>query len=285
MKKKISLEDYEKSFKKEMQKNPSWFSKNLTGFHETNLTGLQLIEILLIFLLVSQIGALGSKTLFKSFKLDLGTQGLISSLLMYGGSMLVILIAMGGFDHYHFSLKTIYMPFKNWLSYFAHSIRTRWLFIISCVFIAWCLVTMSMTVFGFILDGSLHSSQSGQETLKMIKSNPYILIAVVLVQPIAEELIYRYLIPYGFYNLLSTKSDTFLFLEGSTWNKIMLYISFIFGVYCFANAHGNVYGGTIMGYLTFGLFMQFLQNKSNSLVLPASVHMGFNLFQAFLVLA
>lgn len=175
---------------------------------------------------------------------------------------------------------------KNWITYFAKAIKKHWQFLVIATLIAVVIETIT-SIISIKLFGKVTIKNTNTNIImQTIKAQPLFILATLMLAPVSEEITFRLGLTYVINSIFNLSKN----VKNKLWLQRFAFIGACFISACiFGSLHVQPDSNMqimsqVLPLATLGLWLQYLQVKTKSIIPGIIIHILYNLITLFFVL-
>ena len=175
---------------------------------------------------------------------------------------------------------------KNWITYFAKAIKKHWQFLVIATLIAVVIETIT-SIISIKLFGKVTIKNTNTNIImQTIKAQPLFILATLMLAPVSEEITFRLGLTYVINSIFNLSKN----VKNKLWLQRFAFIGACFISACiFGSLHVQPDSNMqimsqVLPLAALGLWLQYLQVKTKSIIPEIIIHILYNLITLFFVL-
>lgn len=175
---------------------------------------------------------------------------------------------------------------KNWITYFAKAIKKHWQFLVIATLIAFVIETIT-SIISIKLFGKVTIKNTNTNIImQTIKAQPLFILATLMLAPVSEEITFRLGLTYVINSIFNLSKN----VKNKLWLQRFAFIGACFISACiFGSLHVQPDSNMqimsqVLPLAALGLWLQYLQVKTKSIIPGIIIHILYNLITLFFVL-
>lgn len=175
---------------------------------------------------------------------------------------------------------------KNWIAYFTKAIKKHWQFLVIATLIA-VVIEIITSIISIKLFGKVTTKNTNTNLImQTIKAQPLFILATLILAPVSEEITFRLGLTYVINSIfnLSKNVKSKLWLQKFAFVGACFISACIFGSLHVQPDNNMQIMSQVLPLAALGLWLQYLQVKTKSIIPGIIIHILYNLITLFFVL-